>query len=422
MSFDNSIEFARKLDEQDELFQYRAQFFNAEPGMVYMDGNSLGKLPLQTIDRVETIIRQEWGTRLIRSWGEKWFEAPIRVGEKIAHLLGAAEGQVAIGDSTSVNLYKLAMAALTLLPERSKIVTDQLNFPSDLYILQGCNRLLGNRHQIQMLPSADGIQVGMAELLDAIDETTALVTLSHVVFKSGYMYDAQMITEHAHRRGALVLWDLSHSVGSVPVELDRWQADFAVGCTYKYLNGGPGAPAFLYVRKDLQEKALSPMWGWFGDNTPFAFNLDYTPAEGIHRFLCGTPSILSLQSMEAGVDLMLEVGMDRLRAKSIHLTSYLVDLYDSLLAPLGFQLGSPREQDRRGSHISIRHAEGYRINRALIEELNVIPDFREPDNIRLGLAPLYTSFEDVWEAIDRIRRAVVEERHLHYPATRLTVT
>jgi kynureninase len=422
MSFDHSIEFARKLDEQDELFQYRAQFFNAEPGMVYMDGNSLGRLPLQTIDRVENIIRQEWGTRLIRSWGEKWFEAPIRVGEKIAHLLGAAEGQVAIGDSTSVNLYKLAMAALTLQPERLKIVTDQLNFPSDLYILQGCNRLLGNRHQIQMLPSADGIQVNMAELFDAIDETTALVTLSHVVFKSGYMYDAQRITEHAHRKGALVLWDLSHSVGSVPVELDRWGADFAVGCTYKYLNGGPGAPAFLYVRKDLQEKALSPMWGWFGDNTPFAFNLDYTPAEGIHRFLCGTPSILSLQSMEAGVDLMLEVGLDRLRAKSINLTNYLVDLYDSLLAPLGFQLGSPREQDRRGSHISIRHAEGYRINRALIEELNVIPDFREPDNIRLGLAPLYTSFEDVWEAIDRIRRAVVEERHLHYPATRLTVT
>jgi kynureninase len=422
MSFDTTIEFARKLDERDELSQFRSQFLNAEPGMVYMDGNSLGKLPLRTIGRVEEIIRQEWGTRLIRSWGEQWFTAPIRVGEKIAQLVGAAEGQVAIGDSTSVNLYKMVVTALTLQPERTKIITDVLNFPSDLYILQGCNRLLGNRHTIQMMPSADNIQVDIAALLDAIDETTALVTLSHVVFKSGYMYDAQRITEHAHSKGALVLWDLSHSVGSVPVELDRWQADFAVGCTYKYLNGGPGAPAFLYVRKDLQEKALSPMWGWFGDNTPFAFNLEYAPAEGIHRFLCGTPSILSLQSMESGVDLMLEVGMDRLRAKSIELTSYLVNLYDALLEPLGFQLGSPREITRRGSHISIRHSEGYRINRALIEELNVIPDFREPDNIRLGLAPIYTSFEDVWETIDRIRRAVVEERHLHYPATRLVVT
>lgn len=422
MVFDTSIEFARKLDEHDDLSLLRGKFFNAEPGMVYMDGNSLGKLPLRTMDRIEEIIRDEWGTRLIRSWGEQWFTAPIRVGEKIAKLVGAAEGQVAISDSTSVNLYKLALAALSLQPERTKIVTDVLNFPSDLYILQGCNRLLGNRNTIQMLPSADGIQVDIAALLEAIDETTALVTLSHVVFKSGYMYDAQMITEHAHRMGALVLWDLSHSVGSVPVELDRWNADFAVGCTYKYLNGGPGAPAFLYVRKDLQEKALSPMWGWFGDDTPFAFNLDYVPAQGIHRFLCGTPSILSLLAMESGVDLLLEVGLDRLRNKSIALTSYLVDLYDALLAPLGYELGSPRETFRRGSHISLRHPEGYRINRALIEELNVIPDFREPDNIRLGLAPIYTSFEDVWETIDRIRRVIVEERHLHYPATRLVVT
>jgi len=422
MPFDASLEFARKLDRQDELAPFRGKFFNAEPGLVYMDGNSLGKLPLPTIDRLEEVLRQEWGTRLIRSWGERWFDAPIRLGEKIAGLLSAAPGQVAIGDSTSVNLYKLVLSALTLRPERSKIVTDVLNFPSDLYILQGCTRLLGGRHTLQMIPSADGIQVDIPALLDAIDENTALVTLSHVVFKSGYMYDAQMISEHAHCMGALVLWDLSHSVGSVLVELDRWNADFAVGCTYKYLNGGPGAPAFLYVRRDLQEKALSPLWGWFGDNTPFAFDLDYVPAPGIHRFLCGTPSILSIEAMEPGLDLLLEAGVERLRAKSVALTSYLLDLYDALLAPLGFELGSPRDPLRRGSHISLRHPQGYRINRALIEELKVIPDFREPDNIRLGLAPIYTSFEDVWEAVDRLRRVIVEGRHLHYPAARLAVT
>jgi len=297
-----------------------------------------------------------------------------------------------------------------------------LNFPSDLYILQGCVRLLGDCHHLHLVPSADGITVDQQTLFDAMDERTALVTLSHVTFKSGFLYDAAAVTERAHQVGALVLWDLSHSVGAVPVELDRWGVDLAVGCTYKYLNGGPGAPAFLYVRRDLQEEALSPIWGWFGQRSPFDFDLEYEATEGVGRFLVGTPPILSLLAMESALDLLLEAGLERIRRKSVRLTSYLVYLVDTVLAPLGFVLGSPRDPARRGSHVSIRHPEGYRINRALIEEMGVLPDFREPDNIRLGLVPLYTSFAEVWEAVDRIRQVVEEERYLRHPAERLPVT
>lgn len=422
MTFDLSRDHAKKLDEADELNSYREKFFQPDTTLVYMDGNSLGRLPLSTLERVEQVVREEWGEKLIRSWGINWFNYPHEVGEKIARLVGAEQGQVVISDSTSVNLFKLVIAALDLRPQRKKIVTDVLNFPSDLYILQGCNRIHGGKHSIHRVPSADDIRVDTQTIMDAIDANTALVTLSHVVFKSGYKYDAQVITAHAHEMGALVLWDLSHAVGAVPVELDRWGVDFAVGCTYKYLNGGPGSPAFLYVRHNLQGEALSPIWGWFGERAPFNFELDYIPAEDISRFICGTPPILSLIAMEKGVDMLLEAGMENIRKKSIHLTSYLIDLYDALLTPFGFTLGTPREAGQRGSHISIRHSDGYRINRTLIEEMNVIPDFREPGNIRLGLSPLYTSFQDVWEAVDRIRQLMIEKRYLHYPAIRLTVT
>jgi kynureninase len=258
--------------------------------------------------------------------------------------------------------------------------------------------------------------------LDAIDEQTALVTLSHVAFKSGFLHDAAEVTERAHHKGALVLWDLSHSAGAVPIQLDDWNVDLAVGCTYKYLNGGPGAPAYLYVRRDLQPDLQSPVWGWFGQRTPFDFELDYEAAEGVARFLAGTPPMLSLLAIEPALDLALQAGIDRIRLKSVRLTSYLVYLADAVLAPLGFALGSPRDPERRGSHVSVRHPEGYRINRALIEEMQVLPDFREPDNIRLGLAPLYNSFGEVWEAVERLRRVVEEARYLHYPAERLAVT
>ncbi len=415
-------EFARRLDAEDDLASFREAFFFAEPDLIYLDGNSLGRLPCSVVERMRTVVAQEWGRDLIRGWNAGWWEASVRVGEKIARLMGAGPGQVVVSDTTSINLFKLVMVALEMRPGRDRIVSDVLNFPSDLYVLQGCIRLLGERHHLHLVPSADGITVDQELLFDAIDERTALVTLSHVVFKSGFLYDAAAVTERAHQVGALVLWDLGHSLGVVPIELDDWGVDLAVGCTYKYLNGGPGAPGYLYVRRDLQEQALSPIWGWFGQRDPFAFDLEYDPADGITRFLVSSTPILSVVAMESAVDLLLEAGIERIRRKSVRLTSYLIYLVDTMLAPLGFRLGSPRTPAQRGSHVSIQHPEGYRINRALIEEMGVLPDFREPDNIRLGLSPLYTSFAEVWEAVDRIRRVVEEERYLSYSEERLLVT
>lgn len=428
LDFQVGADFAEKMDEEDELAGFREEFVFGDPDLIYMDGNSLGRLPTRTSKRLHEVVEKEWGGDLIRGWNAGWYQAPARVGEKIAQLVGAGPGQVLVSDSTSVNLFKLVVTALTMQPERRRLVSDVLNFPSDVYILQGCLRLLessgrsGLPYQLDLVPSEDGIRVDSGALYHAIDENTALVSLSHVVFKSGYLYDAAAVTERAHQVGALVLWDLSHSAGVLPIELDRWDADLAVGCTYKYLNGGPGAPAFLYVARHLQTEALSPIWGWFGEQSPFAFDLEYTPAEGITRFLVGSPPVLSLLAMEAGLDLPLQAGMRRIREKSIRLTSYLVYLFDELLAPLGFVLGSPRDAAQRGGHISICHPDGYRINRALIEEMAVLPDFREPDSIRLGLAPLYTSFSEVWEGVERIRQVVERGLFRKYPTERLPVT
>jgi kynureninase len=416
-------EDALRLDAQDELAGLREAFVVADPELVYLDGNSLGRLPKATAARLRDAVEREWGEGLIRGWGRGWYEAPARIGDKIAPLVGAAPGEVLACDSTSVNLFKLVTAALQARPSRTVVVSDALNFPSDLYILQGCIALLGGRHELALVTSEDGeLTVDEERLLAMIDERTALVALSHVTFKSGFVYDAARISRRAREVGALVLWDLSHSAGAVPVELDAWGADMAVGCCYKYLNGGPGAPAYLYVRHELQEALRSPIWGWFGQRTPFAFDLEYAPAPGLARFLAGTPPMLSLTAVEPALDMLNEVGIARLRAKSVRLTSYLVALYDALLAPLGFTLGSPRDPERRGSHVSVRHPLGYQINQALIAEMGVLPDFREPDNLRLGLSPLTTSFAEVWDGVDRIRRVVEEGRHLRYPATRSAVT
>lgn len=437
--------YALQLDAQDKLASFREAFLIDDPNLVYLDGNSLGRLPKAAIERAKQIVEEEWGRDLIRGWNKGWWEAPSRVGDKIGKIIGAGEGQTLVGDTVSLNLFKLATAALMLQPNKTRILTDTLNFPSDLYILQGIKNLLspGGRvsggfryvenaaqppplyrdHELILIgASEDDITPDLAALESAINENTALVTLSHVVFKSGYLYDMQRITELAHAKGALVLWDLSHSVGSVPVHLDDCNADFAIGCTYKYLNGGPGAPAFFYVNKSIQEKLSSPIWGWWGQKNPFDFDLEYTPAPGAQRFLVGTQPMISLLTMEAALEPTLQAGMDSLREKSILMTDYASFLTQSLLAPFGFSLGSPLDSAQRGSQISIRHADGYRINRALIEEMNVIPDFREPDNIRLGFAPLYLSFVDVWEGFDRIKRVMEEKRYEKYPKQKLIVT
>ena len=423
MNVSSSPEFARQLDQQDSLASYREQFVISDSGLIYLDGNSLGRLSKSVIERVKKVVEKEWGTDLIRGWNKGWWESPSRIGDKIGSLLGAAEGQVLVGDQTSINLFKLATAALTVQPQKKRIITDTFNFPSDLYILQGIVKLLGDQHEIIRIGASDNdITPDLAALEAAIDESTSLVTLSHVTFKSGYLYDMAHITELAHRKGALVLWDLSHSAGAVPIELDQCEVDFAIGCTYKYLNGGPGAPAFLYVNKRIQNEVTSPIWGWWGQKDPFEFDLNYQPAPGVQRFLAGTAPMLSTLAMEEALNPLLEAGIEALRRKSILMTDYAAYLTDTVLTPLGFSLGSPRDSARRGSHISIRHEAGYRINRAMIEEMNVIPDFRAPDNIRLGFAPLYISFTDIWEGFDRIRRVVEEKRYEKYPKQKLTVT
>ena len=423
MNFSASRDFALQLDAQDKLASFKEAFVIPDPSLVYFDGNSLGMMPKAAQEKSRQIVDEQWGRDLIRGWNKGWWDAPSRVGDKIGQLIGAAAGQTLVGDTVSVNLFKLATSALTLQPNKTRIITDTFNFPSDLYILQGINQTFGNRHEIIRIGATDNdITPDIAALEAAINENTALVTLSHVVFKSGYMYDMKRITNLAHKKGALVLWDLSHSVGSVHVHLDDCNADFAIGCTYKYLNGGPGAPAFLYVNKNIQEKLSSPIWGWWGQKNPFDFDLDYTPAPGAQRFLVGTQPMLSLLTMEAALEPMLQAGMDALREKSILMTDFASFLTESWLAPFGFSLGSPLDSAIRGSHISIRHPEGYRINRSLIEEMNVIPDFRAPDNLRLGFAPLYLSFADLWEGFDRIRRVMEERRYEKYPQQKLAVT
>lgn len=422
MTFRTDEAYARELDASDPLARFRDAFVFDDPELIYLDGNSLGRLPRAAAKRATQLVQHEWGERLIRGWNEGWFDSPERVGAKIARLIGAQPDEVILADSTSVNLFKLAVAALRARTGRAHILTDNLNFPSDLYILQGAADLLGAGHAIEVVRSADGIHGPVDQLLAQLHESTALLTLSHTVFKSGYVYDMAALNAAAHAAGALTLWDLSHSVGSVPVDLGRDGADLAIGCCYKYLNGGPGAPAFLYIRRELQTQLRNPIAGWMGQQDLFGFGLQYQPAPGIRQFLTGTPPVISLALVEPGVDLLLEAGMDALRAKSVQQTEYLVALYDALLAPAGFALNSPREAARRGSHISVGHAEGLGIDLALIDAMRVLPDFRPPDNIRLGIAPLYTSFHDIYTAVTRLRQIVDERLYEQYAGRTPTVT
>lgn len=412
---------AKQLDTVDPLRGFRSRFFDSGESLIYLDGNSLGRLPLQTKDRIADLVNREWGSRLIRGWNEGWIDLNERLGAKIARLIGAKPNEVILTDSTSLNLYKLAYAALQFQgSDRSRIVSDELNFPSDLYILQGLNHQFTNRYSLDLAKSSDGVGVEFSELEELINQQTALVSLSHVCFKTAFMYDMIAVNRLAQHHGALTLWDLSHAAGAVPVRLNEWGADLAVGCTYKYLNGGPGSVAFLYVREDLQEQLINPVWGWLADARPFDFRMDFTPAAGIRRFATSSPPILSAAAVEPGVDLLLEAGMDRVREKSIGLSTWLLQLYHEHLEPLGFSLGSPEVDAMRGSHVSIRHPEGFRIVKAMINPPDgtpvIIPDFREPDNIRLGLTPLYTSYEEVETAVNRLAsifRSGEFERYSH---------
>ena len=422
MSVPTTAAYAHSLDVADPLARFRERFVFADPALIYLDGNSLGRLPSVTSAVNQDLVERQWGEQLIRSWNEGWFDAPERIGAKIARLVGARPTEVLVADSTSVNLFKLVVAALRARPKRRRILTDNLNFPSDLYVLQGAIDLLERGHRLDIVSSTDGIHGPVDALGNALDEDVALVTLSHTVFKSGYTYNMETVTRMAHEVGALVLWDLSHAAGALPVDLNRADADLAVGCTYKYLNGGPGAPAFLYVREDLQAKLTNPIKGWMGQHAPFDFGLTYVPAQGLRRFASGTPPVVSMSLIEPGVDLLLEAGIDALRAKSVQQTTYLIDLWEQLLQPLGYSLNSPRDPAFRGSHVSLGHPEALRIDLALIRDMNVLPDFRYPDNIRLGIAPLYTSFGDIHTAVMHLRQVVEEQMYSKYPDEKPVIT
>ena len=357
-------------------------------------------LPAATAQRLAEVITQDWGAGLIRSWAH-WMDLPRQVGDLLGeHLLGAAPGQVVVCDSTTVNLYKLACAALDARPGRPVLVTDDDNFPTDRYVLEGIAARSGGQLRWIRTDADQGIR--LSDVRAATRPDTALVCLSHVAYRSGALADMAAITRLAHDAGALVLWDLCHSAGSVPVDLDGSGADLAVGCTYKYLNAGPGAPAFLYVRRDLQDQLTQPIQGWFGQQDQFTMGPRYEPVPGIGRFTTGTPNIPGTVAVQEGTRLLAEAGIQALRAKGIALTSYLIELADAWLAPLGCGLASPRDPSRRGSHVTLRHPEAGRISQALIGA-GVIGDFRAPDRLRLGPAPVTTRFTDVWDALDTLR-------------------
>lgn len=399
------------LDATDPLASFRDRFVIDDPELIYLDGNSLGRLPNDTVERLDRVIRDEWGRGLVRSW-EHWIDMPQRVGDLLGTaLLGASAGEVVLSDSTTVNLYKLAAAALQA-TDRSTLLIDDENFTSDHYVIEGLCAATGRR--VRRVPAED--------IAAAVDEEVALVVCSHVAFRTGHLIDAAAVTNAAHQRGARVLWDLSHSAGVLPVALDEWDVDLAVGCTYKHLNGGPGAPAFLFVSRAAQRELSPVVRGWFGQRDRFSMAAAFEPSEDASAWLVGTPPILSLAAVEEGVRLTVEAGIDRIRQKSSALTGLLIEAVDVSLAPLGFDTVTPRAAAARGSHVSLRHPLAWQVCQALIAHEAVVPDFREPDIVRLGVAPLYNTHVEMVDAVERIHRVVSAGLHETMPTARRRVT
>ena len=382
------------LDRQDPLARKRQEFHLPE-GVIYLDGNSLGALPRVARERAREVVERQWGQDLISSWNRHhWIDLPIRVGDKIAALIGAAPGQVICCDSTSVNLFKLLGCALALRPDRQVILSRPDNFPADLYMIEGMLRsgMAGTR-RLDLAPEG--------QLESALDESVAVLLLTHVNFRTGQRYDMQRLTRLAHDCGALVIWDLAHTAGAMPVALDDWQVDFAVGCGYKYLNGGPGAPAFLYAAARHHDRIAQPLTGWMGHMAPFAFETAYRPATGITQFLCGTPPVVSMSILDAALEVFADVTMDALRAKSMALGEVFLELVQADAALAELTLASPPEAADRGSQLAFAHDEAYAICQALIAR-GMIADFRAPDVLRFGFAPLYISYMDILHSVEAL--------------------
>ena len=414
---------AEALDAADPLAGFRSRFAGADEDgpdrLLYLDGNSLGRMPLATPAVVTRVVEQEWGRGLVGSWSQ-WIGAATRLGDDLGTgVLGAGPGQVLISDSTTVNLYKLLVAGVTARPGRDVLVCTVDDFPTDRYVVAGVAGARGMT--VREIDAHVDEGMDLAELAAALDERVAVVVLSLVAYRSGALADVAEVTRLVHESGALLLWDLSHAVGAVQVDLDATGADLAVGCTYKYLNGGPGAPAFLYVRRDLQEELRSPIQGWFGQRDQFEMGPVYEPAAGIERFGVGTAPVIGMAAVEVGAGLVAEAGIGALAAKGRAMTDLVVALGDEWLVPAGVALASPREAVRRGSHVTFAHPQAWQLTQALVDR-SVVPDFRTPDRVRLGPAPLYTRFVDVWDAMDRFRTVLADRSYEAYPAQRARVT
>ncbi|MDI6910277.1 aminotransferase class V-fold PLP-dependent enzyme [Nocardioides sp.] len=399
-----ATQHAERLDAVDPLASYRDRFVGADQPLVYFDGNSLGRPLAVTGPRLAAFVEQEWGGRLIRGWDERWFELPQVLGDDLGRVvLGAAPGQTVVGDSTTVLLYKLMRAAVAARPGRTEIVIDRDNFPTDRYVAAGVAQECGlTLRWIEVDPAA-GVTASLLEAV--VGPATALVVLSHVAYRSAWLADLPELTRIAQDAGALVLWDLCHSVASVPIALDEAGADLAVGCTYKYLNGGPGSPAFAYVAQRHLEELTQPIQGWMGAADPFLMGPSYAPAAGVRRFLSGTPPIVGMLAIQDMLGLVEEAGMDAVRAKSVALTSYAVEVADALPGPLGVVLASPRDPDRRGGHVTLNHPRMREVTAALWER-DVIPDYRDPHGLRIGLSPLSTSFAEVRAGLEAVREVL----------------
>jgi len=404
------------LEAADALAPLRAQF-DLPAGVIYLDGNSLGARPRAALERAQQVVAKEWGQDLIRSWNTAgWFDMPKRLGDRLAPLIGARAGEVVVTDTTSLNLFKALASALAIQeanPERRIIVTERSNFPTDIYMAEGLIRWLDRGYSLRLVETAE-------ELADAIDIDCAVVMLTHVNYRTGHQHDMAAVTRLAHDKGALAVWDLAHSAGALPVDLHAADADFAVGCTYKYLNGGPGAPAFIWVPQRHQAAFSHPLSGWWSHATPFAMAPSFAAVEGIGRALCGTQPVVSLALVECGLEVFEQTDMQALRAKSLALTDLFIELVETRCAAHPLGLVTPREHARRGSQVSFTHPHGYAVMQALIAR-GVIGDYREPQIMRFGFTPLYTSFADVWDAVE-ILKDILDRQDYDVAATRSTVT
>ncbi|MBV8125606.1 MAG: kynureninase [Burkholderiaceae bacterium] len=407
----HSRDLCLQADRQDELANLRHQF-SLPHGVIYLDGNSLGVLPKTATARSQHVLEQEWGVGLIRSWNTaRWFELPTRLGEKLGRLIGAEAGEVVVTDTTSLNLFKALAAALRIqqaqAPKRRVIVSERDNFPTDLYMMQGMIDFLQQGYELRLIDETLSLE-------QALTDEVAVLALSHVNYRTGAMYDMAEVTAKAQARGALVIWDLAHAAGAVPVDLNGADADFAVGCTYKYLNGGPGSPAFIWVSARHQDRFWQPLSGWWGHSRPFDMATDYQPAQGIRRFLCGTQPILSMSLVECGLDVALQVDMAALRKKSLALTDLFIQLVEQRCGHHPLTLITPREHASRGSHVSFMHPQGYAVMQALIAR-GVIGDYREPEVLRFGITPLYLGYADIWDAVE-VLRDILDSASWNQPA------